>query len=122
MREDNIHVTLGFADGSLATVMYLSNGAKAFPTETIEVSCDNRSARLVDFRRLETGAGLRRRVRRHWGGGAKGLGQQMDAFIKAVANPSSFDGASYLASSRLTLEVDRLLREQLVQSATVPVD
>src|SRR5204863_5314462 len=50
MREDNVHVSLGFADGSLATVLYLSNGAKAFPTETIEVSCENRSARLIDFR------------------------------------------------------------------------
>ena len=57
LREDNVHVTLGFADGSLATLLYLSNGAKAFPTETIEVSCENRSARLVDFRELETGAG-----------------------------------------------------------------
>ena len=116
LREDNVHVTLGFADGSLATLIYLSNGAKAFPTETIEVSCENRSARLLDFRRLESGHGLHRRTRRLWRGSAKGIDQQIASFLDAARNPHGFKRASYIESSRLIIEIDRLLQEQLVGS------
>jgi len=105
MREDNVQITLAFADGSLATVLYLSNGAKAFPTETVEVSCENRSARLIDFRRLEIGRGLRRNVKRVWGGGAKGIDDQIGAFVEAVRGGGTIDRASYLQSSELVVDI-----------------
>lgn len=117
LREDNVHVTLGFADGSLATLMYLSNGAKAFPAEAIDVSCENRSARLIDFKRLESGHGMRCRTRRLWRGSSKGIDAQIVSFLDAIRNPQGFERASYIESSRLIIEVDRLLREQLVGSA-----
>jgi predicted dehydrogenase/threonine dehydrogenase-like Zn-dependent dehydrogenase len=117
LREDNVHILLQFADGSLATIEYLSNGAKAFPTETVEVSCENRSARLTDFRRLETARGLRRQVHRVWGGSAKGIGGQIEAFVKAAGAPDSADRASYIESSRLTIQIAGLVREQLARSA-----
>lgn len=117
LREDNVHVTLGFSDGSLATLLYLSNGAKAFPTETIEVSCENRNARLVDFRTLEAGRGLRRRKQRLWRGSPKGIDAQIDAFIHASQSSQTFDSESYIESSRLVIEVDRVLRERLVESS-----
>lgn len=113
LREDNVHVTLGFADGSLATLMYLSNGAKAFPAEVVEVSCENRSARLIDFKRLESGQGLRRRTRRLWRGSAKGIDAQIASFLHVARNPNGFDRGSYIESSRLIIEIDRLLRKQL---------
>ncbi len=105
LRQDNVHVTMGFADGSLATVVYLSNGAKAFPTETIEVSCENRSARLTDFRRLETGRGIRRRTQRLWTGSAKGIDAQIRAFLEASAGRQTIDRASYLASSGVAVDI-----------------
>jgi predicted dehydrogenase len=113
LREDNVHISLGFADGSLATVLYLSNGAKAFPTETIEVSCENRSARLVDFRRLETGSGLRRHVQRLWRGSAKGIDAQIRAFLDAVGGGQSIDRAGYLQTSELVVDVAERLAEIL---------
>ena len=116
LREDNVHVTLSFADGSLATVMYLSNGAKAFPAEVIEVSCENRSARLVDFRKLEYGHGLRRQAERLWRGMAKGIDRQIDAFIAAVNGKQKLDRASYLASSALAVEVAERVTEAIGQA------
>jgi len=113
LREDNVHITIAFSDGSLATLLYLSNGAKAFPTESIEVSCDNRSARLVDFRRLETGRGLRRRTQRLWRGSAKGIDAQIDAFLGAVARRSTLDRASYLDSSACVVDIAERLAETL---------
>lgn len=50
--EDNITLTLRFADGSFGTVHYLSNGNKAFPKERIEVFCAGRVLQLDNFRRL----------------------------------------------------------------------
>ena len=112
LREDNVHITLGFADGSLATLMYLSNGTTAFPTETIEVSCENRGARLIDFRRLEMGRGLRRRTYRLWRGSAKGIDTQIDSFLGAVRNPVGLGRVSYIESSRLIIEIDGLLHKE----------
>ena len=113
MREDNVHITLEFEDGSLATLLYLSNGAKAFPTETIEVSCENRSARLVDFRRLEIGRGLRHRAQRLWRGSAKGINAQIAAFLDAVGGNHAIDRAGYLKSSELVIDIAERLAEIL---------
>lgn len=118
LREDNVHVTLSFADGSLASVMYLSNGAKAFPSEIIEVSCENRSARLIDFRKLEYGHGLRRFVQRLWRGSAKGIDQQARAFLAAAKGERAIDRESYLQSSRLAIEVAECVNTQLGQAGT----
>jgi predicted dehydrogenase/threonine dehydrogenase-like Zn-dependent dehydrogenase len=117
LREDNVHITLSFADGSLATLVYLSNGAKAFPMETIEVSCENRGARLIDFRRLEMGHGLRRRNHRLWRGSAKGIDAQIESFLGAVRNPAGHDRASYIESSRLIIEIDGLLHKEQTRMA-----
>lgn len=50
---DNIHLTLGFPDGSLGTVEYLANGTKSFPKERVEVFCGGKVGVLDDFRSLE---------------------------------------------------------------------
>ncbi len=52
-RADNIAVTLEFADGSLANLLYLANGDRSVPKEFFEVFCQGTVARLEDFRRLE---------------------------------------------------------------------
>jgi predicted dehydrogenase/threonine dehydrogenase-like Zn-dependent dehydrogenase len=51
--QDNVHITLGFADGSLATVDYLANGPRAFPKERVEVFCGGKTGVLDDFRTLD---------------------------------------------------------------------
>ncbi|OGO16503.1 MAG: hypothetical protein A2Z14_07200 [Chloroflexi bacterium RBG_16_48_8] len=52
--EDNVHITLTFADGSQGAISYLSNGDRSFPKERLEVFCGGHVAVLDDFRRLET--------------------------------------------------------------------
>jgi predicted dehydrogenase len=49
---DTASVTLRFADGSLGTVLYLTNGSKAFPKERMEVFAGGRVLQLDNFRRL----------------------------------------------------------------------
>lgn len=57
--DDNLCLTLVYANGSLATIQYLANGNRLLPKERIEVSCGGRSAVLDDFRQLELYTGSR---------------------------------------------------------------
>jgi predicted dehydrogenase len=50
---DNVAVTLKFADGSVANLLYLANGDRSIPKELFEVFCQGAIARLHDFRTLE---------------------------------------------------------------------
>jgi len=50
---DNVTVTLKFADGSVANLLYLANGDRSIPKEFFEVFCQGAIARLDDFRTLE---------------------------------------------------------------------
>jgi len=52
VREDKMSISMGLADGSVATVNYFANGAKDYPKETLEVFSDGRVLRLDNFRRL----------------------------------------------------------------------
>jgi predicted dehydrogenase len=50
--DDIAALVLSFADGSVATVAYLANGAKSFPKERIECFFDGRSLAIDNWRRL----------------------------------------------------------------------
>ncbi|MHB1327845.1 MAG: bi-domain-containing oxidoreductase, partial [Gemmatimonadales bacterium] len=79
---DVAHITLTFADGSVGTIAYVSNGSKAFPKEQVTVFADGRTLQLENWRRL-----------RRFGGGrspilpqrqAKGHQEEVAAFLAAV--------------------------------------
>ena len=52
MLADKVSFTLCFADGSMGTGHYLSNGHKSFPKERLEVFCAGRILQLDNFRSL----------------------------------------------------------------------
>ena len=52
MRADKVSFTLRFAEGSMGTVHYLSNGHKSFPKERLEVFSTGRILQLDNFRSL----------------------------------------------------------------------
>ena len=53
---DTVSIDLGFADGSIGTIHYFSNGSKAFPKERVEVFAQGRVIQLDNFRKM-TGFG-----------------------------------------------------------------
>jgi predicted dehydrogenase len=103
--EDNLHITLGFDDGSVATVCYLSNGATAAPREQVEVHCDQKSAALTDFKRLQFYRGFKVSSSRLWFSADMGHAAQAAAFIQAIASgdPAKIDLEGYFDSSLSTL-------------------
>lgn len=80
-------VSLGFGDGSLATILYTDQGASGLPKEMIEAHGGGRSALLDDFRSL---ALLRGRSRQKVGGRRQDKGHA--AQFKALAATMADDG------------------------------
>jgi predicted dehydrogenase/threonine dehydrogenase-like Zn-dependent dehydrogenase len=81
---DDVTLTLTFADGSLGTIVYVSSGHRSFPKERLEVFQAGRVLRLDNFRSL-SGWGGPRLSRRHALKQDKGQFAGVRAFIEAVA-------------------------------------
>jgi len=81
--EDNLVITLKFADGSVGSISYLANGDPTFPKEYLEIFAEKKVAVLDNFNRLTTVARGRRTVVR-----AplpdKGHKAEMHAFVAAA--------------------------------------
>lgn len=96
-------VSLGFADGSLATVLYTDQGASGLAKEYVEVHSGGRSGVLHDFRRLEMFDGRSRkevRERRQ----DKGHRAQFVYLRKRLAGAMEMEDLDPLESMRVTLE------------------
>jgi predicted dehydrogenase len=50
---DNLVVTITFADGSVGTIHYLANGSTAVEKEYLEIFGDQKTARMWNFKKLE---------------------------------------------------------------------
>ncbi|UZE07940.1 bi-domain-containing oxidoreductase [Pseudomonas corrugata] len=50
--EDKAAITLGFADGSFGTILYLANGAASFQKERIEIFAGGKILQLDNFRKM----------------------------------------------------------------------
>ncbi len=77
-----ISALLRFRDGSVGTLLYLTQGALGLGKEFCEVFAGGRVARMEDFRRVEFLVGRRRSVRRY--DGTKGHREEMRAFVEAL--------------------------------------
>jgi predicted dehydrogenase len=81
---DNQHVSLRFADGSVASVLYISCGDPAAGRERVEVMADNATAVLEDWGSLVTHRSGRKRAHRSPLTTDRGHTDEIQAFISAV--------------------------------------
>ena len=81
--EDVALLQLSFADGSVATIQYLSTGARDFPKERIELVVGGRIVRIDNFRKLEAW-GVEGVASRWPSAQDKGHSALADAFVKSV--------------------------------------
>jgi len=88
--EDNVAITLRFKDGSLASILYLSNGARGFSRERCEVHAEARSGVWQDFRYVKLVNDLRLpKTYRSWLFPKKGYKAELDAFFAAANQTDS---------------------------------
>jgi polar amino acid transport system substrate-binding protein len=109
LKEDNVMISLKFADGSIGTVSYLACGDKSFTKEHIEVYSGGAIGIIDDFRRgLFTDDGRREKL----SGASKGHLQEWQGLADAIKNskvsPITFE--DIVASTWTTLKVTESLR------------
>ena len=114
----NVLATLGFADGSAATISYVTEGSPRFPKETLDVMGDGRTGRLDNFQRITVWSAKGKSGRRALAGQDKGQRAQLARFLGAVRTdgPMPIPLASLVATTRATVAVERSLatRERVV--------
>jgi predicted dehydrogenase/NADPH:quinone reductase-like Zn-dependent oxidoreductase len=108
--EDSATMTLSFADGSIGTVHYLTNGHKSFPKERLEAFCGGRILQLDNFRTLK-GFGWPGFAKMNLWRQDKGQYRCVAAFVHAVETggdaPISFEELREV--SRVTIELAEIL-------------
>jgi predicted dehydrogenase len=101
--DDTVSI-LSYPDGSVATIAYQTRGDRRYPKELLQVTGGGQVARLLNFQRAELWRGGRRHPSRSRVGVDKGQKQEVDAFVRAVAQarPMPIPLASLLATTRAT--------------------
>lgn len=104
---ESVHTTLRFADGSVATISYVTDGSSRFPKETLDVAADGRNGRLDNFQRVTVWSAKGKTGHRVLAGQDKGQRAQLDRFVDAVRTGSEMPISleSLVATTRATLAV-----------------
>jgi predicted dehydrogenase/threonine dehydrogenase-like Zn-dependent dehydrogenase len=110
--QDNIVITLSYADGSVGTIQYIAVGAQTFPKERCEIFADNSTVVIDNFSHT-FGMGERGKISMR-GKQNKGIGAEINSFINALINkgpmPIPFD--ELLATTRVTFAIGESLRKR----------
>jgi predicted dehydrogenase/threonine dehydrogenase-like Zn-dependent dehydrogenase len=103
----DVHATLRFSDGSVATISYITDGSSRFPKETLDVVGDGRNGRLDNFQRITVWSAKGKNGRRVLAGQDKGQRAQLERFVGAVRSGSAMPIPleSLVATTRATLAV-----------------
>ena len=107
----NVHATFRFANGSVATISYVTDGSSRFPKETLDVTGEGRNGRLDNFQRVTVWSTKGKSGHRVLAGQDKGQSAQLERFVNAVRTSSEMPIplASLEATTRATLGVDASL-------------
>jgi polar amino acid transport system substrate-binding protein len=82
--KDTAAISIGFANGSIATISYFSNGSKLLPKEQIEIFSGSRTAVINDFKTLTNYDTKVKQIKSN--SQDKGHFNELVAFIEAVRN------------------------------------
>jgi polar amino acid transport system substrate-binding protein len=119
---DNLVANLVFSDGSIANIIYVSNGDKRIPKEFYEIFCGGAVARLDDFRSLELSHN--RQLQKFKFKRDKGHSQELQLTLDAVRNggPAPISFAELVEVTDATFRVAEAVGvslEPLIESSTM---
>lgn len=104
--DDKASILLKFSDGSVATILYLANGHKAFPKERVEVFTAGRVLQLDNFRKLK-GWGWSRFNKMNRFKQDKGAHSLVAAFLRSIREGTAqpIAKAEIVEVSRVTIDI-----------------
>ncbi|MDX1402551.1 MAG: Gfo/Idh/MocA family oxidoreductase, partial [Kiloniellales bacterium] len=115
---ENISVMIRYADGSLATLLYVTQGGSSTPKERLEVFAAGETLIMDNFAALVHHTADGKTLTRKGYGGNKGQSEEMRTFVSYLAGesplPVKFDAV--LAMARLTLFAEEAALAQKVIS------
>ncbi len=79
---DTVSITITFDNGSIGTLLYYANGAKAIPKEYCEVFGGGRTGIMDDFRRVTLASGTKSTLKKF--DGSKGHREEVVATVEAM--------------------------------------
>ena len=82
--EDNLAVTITYANGSIATLQYITHGGDKLPKEMLEISGEHQTFVMDNFENLTHYRQGRAATIKKGFGNNKGQKQQIDAFVEAI--------------------------------------
>jgi len=111
--QDTAHISLDFADGSIASIQYYANGHRTFAKERIEVFVEGRVLQLDNFRVLRGYGWPGFRSFRTWRQD-KGHAVCIEAFLQAIetGGESPIPAEEIFEVSRTTIELSETLNER----------
>jgi predicted dehydrogenase/threonine dehydrogenase-like Zn-dependent dehydrogenase len=103
---DNFIATLGFADGSIATLTYTASGSREHPKEQMEVFADGRVVALDDYRRVTIAGAKGRNLSARRAG--KGQKEELEALGRAILEGGEWPIPLWqqLQATEIALEVE----------------
>lgn len=112
--DDNLSVTIMYADGSLGNIVYIANGESRMGKERAEVMGDGRMGVIEDFRKLSLGGNGRIRTSKQWISQDKGHAAEVRAFVQAIRSggPSPIPFGELVATAQVTFAILQSLREK----------
>jgi predicted dehydrogenase len=120
---DKLAIQLSFADGSVGTITYASDGSPDFAKERLEVFGGGIAGIIDNWRKLTVrGPGLRVDESR-WFATAKGHAEEMAAFVQAVregTTPIAF--ADQVNTTRATFAIQESLRSGMAVAVPAAAD
>jgi predicted dehydrogenase/threonine dehydrogenase-like Zn-dependent dehydrogenase len=114
---DNVAVALKFTDGSVANLLYLTNGDRSIPKEFFEVFCQGAIARLHDFHTLELARNGK--IQKFKSMQDKGHRQELQLTIEAIRSgkpsPIAFDELAEVTKATI------LVQQALATGTVIPL-
>ncbi len=109
---DTVSISLGFANGSSATISYFSNGSKKLPKEYIEVFCHGVSVVIDDFREMTVYGQKKKRSKLKKQD--KGHAAELKAFVECIeqGKPAPIPFEEIYLSTKATFAVLESIRER----------
>ncbi len=108
---DTVVIQLGFEDGSIATIHYLSNGHRRFPKERLEIFVEGRIIQLDNFRKLRAYGWPSFKKMNLWRqdkGHVAEVAEFINAVQKGLSSPIPYDEIEEV--SRICIDLDRQVR------------
>lgn len=122
--DDNLVVTISFANGSLGSILYYANGDKRIGKERIEVTGGGRMAILDDFRLLTLSGGGTNKTSKRRFGQDKGHRNEMQAFTQSVLSggPCPVPFEEIVATTRVTFAILESIKRRAPVDVPCSVD